>query len=424
MCIRDRSDTVNVGVIDGGCPRTVAGRAWLTCFKDALQEKSKFKTVPSNEQFKFGPSKIFTATEKVTIPIKLGSKHETLECCIIPDCDIPLLISKKTLSNWGALEDHRNRTLTIDHRGWKETIQLKELPGGHAGLDLSGDNQIDRCFLVDNDTNKGTKLSYSRVRKIHRVLGHAKEANLTELFKNKGQYSSKLNKIIRRVCSECKVCLKYRRNTSRPAVGMPKASTANQVVSVDLKNVSSLLGKKSDKRYILYLTDEFTRYIKGKVLNNKEAGTVVKAMVDTWGLDWAGLPSRGFHADNGSEFSNQELRALCQKRGINLTLNPAYSPFSNGGNERRHASVDQTISLMLEENPQRDLQEVLTHACHARNQEMGPLGFSPGQITFGTGDIVSPGIIDGNVTTDQNITGSQAVNDFMFKRLSAQRNFS
>ena len=36
--------------------------------------------------------------------------------------------------------------------------------------------------------------------------------------------------------------------------------------------------KPTDKRYILYATDEFTKNIKGKLMPNKEAKTIVKAL--------------------------------------------------------------------------------------------------------------------------------------------------
>ena len=86
-------------------------------------------------------------------------------------------------------------------------------------------------------------------------------------------------------------------------------------------------------------------------------------------------------SDNGKEFVNKELRALCKKDGINLTLSPSLSPWSNGGNERRHAVIDISIKKLLEDDPTLDLQDAIDHACFARNNEVGPLGFFPQQLT-------------------------------------------
>ena len=53
-----------------------------------------------------------------------------------------------------------------------------------------------------------------------------------------------------------------------------------------------------------------------------------------------GFPSHRFFADNGSKFSNVKLDELTSKLGLSVKFGPAYSPWSNGLNERNHASAD------------------------------------------------------------------------------------
>ena len=62
-----------------------------------------------------------------------------------------------------------------------------------------------------------------------------------------------------------------------------------------------------------------------------------------------GFPTSGFFADNGGEFSNVKLDELTSKLGITVKFRPAYSPWSNGINERNHASADLTIKKLMEE---------------------------------------------------------------------------
>ena len=62
-----------------------------------------------------------------------------------------------------------------------------------------------------------------------------------------------------------------------------------------------------------------------------------------------GFPSYGFFADNGGEFSNIKLDELTSKLGLTVKFGPAYSPCSNGINERNHASADLTIKKHMEE---------------------------------------------------------------------------
>ena len=94
------------------------------------------------------------------------------------------------------------------------------------------------------------------------------------------------------------------------------------MISLDLKNVSSLIKKPDDKRYVLYLTDEFSKYIKGVVIPNKESKTIVKAIEKTWVFGTAGYPTRGFFADNGKEFVNEDMRALCRRMNLSIKYTP------------------------------------------------------------------------------------------------------
>lgn len=94
---------------------------------------------------------------------------------------------------------------------------------------------------------------------------------------------------------------------------MPKSTGFNETVSLDLKNVSSVIENPRDKRFILYLTDEFAKMIRGRVIPNKEGATVTEAILCEWDLRFCGLPKKSFHADNGLEFANSDLRAACNK---------------------------------------------------------------------------------------------------------------
>ena len=56
-----------------------------------------------------------------------------------------------------------------------------------------------------------------------------------------------------------------------------------------------------------------------------------------------GFPSHGFLADNGDKFSNIKLDELKSKLGLSVKFGLAYSPWSNGLNERNHKSANLTM---------------------------------------------------------------------------------
>ena len=80
-----------------------------------------------------------------------------------------------------------------------------------------------------------------------------------------------------------------------------------------------------DKKYILSMICTFTRFIKGVVINDKEAESVISALQNGWNMNF-GYPSRGFFADNGLEFQNEKLLELTNKLNISLSFGPPYSP--------------------------------------------------------------------------------------------------
>ena len=164
-------------------------------------------------------------------------------------------------------------------------------------------------------------------------------------------------------------------------------------------------------------------FIKGAVIPNKEGETIVKAIQSTWVFGTAGYPTKGFFADNGKEFDNEDMKALCRRMDLSIKHTPAYSPWSNGGNERRHATVDGTIVKLLEEWPTNTpLEEIVNHACYARNEEIGSKGFAPRQLFMPAARAI-PGITDGNIATDSMISDSKAVHEQFKKHQTAKDAF-
>ena len=72
-------------------------------------------------------------------------------------------------------------------------------------------------------------------------------------YRNAGWMSSELANIIDRVVNDCKVCQKFQKSVARPRVTLPKASSFNEVVTLDLKDFGN--------KYVLQMIDSFSRFI-------------------------------------------------------------------------------------------------------------------------------------------------------------------
>ena len=132
-----------------------------------------------------------------------------------------------------------------------------------------------------------------------------------------------------------------KQHQGKPKVVLPKAREVNETVSLDLKAVSSITGNKADQRQIVYCVDEFSKWTAAVVSKNKEAESVIKVVLTEWCLKGLGYPSRSFFADYGNEFEKSTLEDVAKKLGVK---------WSNGGNKRKHGTIDQTLKKLLDED--------------------------------------------------------------------------
>ena len=89
------------------------------------------------------------------------------------------------------------------------------------------------------------------------------------------------------------------------------------------------------------------------------------------------FPSHGFFADNGSEFLNIKLDELISKLGLSVKFGLAYSPWSNGLNERNHASADLTIKKLIGEKKVPLSKSLIKAASWTHNTSVNKLSYSP-----------------------------------------------
>ena len=225
---------------------------------------------------------------------------------------------------------------------------------------------------------------YKKIQNIHRLNNHKLEDNMMEILKHNGKGTRKVvNDVIRR----CKICQTGKKNKPRPKIAFMKAKSFNDVVTMDLKQVG--------KSHILWMICSFSRLVKGIALKTKTAKEIVKGMDHGW-LYNIGCPTTGFWADNGTEFKNEDVKKLCKDWGISIKFGAPYSPWSNGLNERNHASCDVTVKKLMEENRKMSLQEAVDRASWTHNTNVSTTGVQP--LMLMTGKAVKfPGVRKDNL---------------------------
>ena len=88
------------------------------------------------------------------------------------------------------------------------------------------------------------------IKKVQK-FGHASPNNLENLFKNAGLLSTEISKLINVVCDNCVVCKTHKKPPLRPVVGLPRATTFNRTVAMDLHSLDKNI-------WYFHIIDEFT----------------------------------------------------------------------------------------------------------------------------------------------------------------------
>ena len=174
-------------------------------------------------------------------------------------------------------------------------------------------------FLVEDNSGihfvqneQGDLCSFKSVRKVHEVNGHKGKEQFMAAYRNAGGMSPELASIVERVVNDCKVCQKFQKSVAQPRVTLPKSTSFNEVVTLDLKDFGN--------KYVLWMIDSFSRFMMGKLLSNKKEDTIIQAIMDCWCMN-LGFPASASFGDNGREFANVKMDELTSKFGI-LVMRP------------------------------------------------------------------------------------------------------
>ena len=202
--------------------------------------------------------------------------------------------------------DTKNKVLETEIEGKRKDFRIVETGGNHVAIEIEKRDLKEEEIFFDKeeenlDTNKG-------IRKVHEVTNHKSAEQLVKQYRNAGLIGPETVKLIKQVVKDCKICQKFGRSMVKPKVALPKAASYNEIVTLDLKQFGS--------KYVLWCIDAFTRFVQGKLLNNKKAETIVNAINECWNLAF-GIPGTRYYADNGTEFKKMKMEM--EDKNIGLT---------------------------------------------------------------------------------------------------------
>ena len=121
-------------------------------------------------------------------------------------------------------------------------------------------------------------------------------------------------------CLSCQTIKPSNKSNRAPLVPLEQPETPNSRVHIDL--FGPLTSTGSGKKYIIVMTDAFTKYVELAASPSKEATVVAKAIFETW-ISRYSTP-REIVTDGGKEFANDLLNQICAELG---TLHKQTSPY-------------------------------------------------------------------------------------------------
>ena len=101
------------------------------------------------------------------------------------------------------------------------------------------------------------------------------------------------------------------------------------------------LARKSRARYILVMSDLFTKYAETVALQDMTAATVANAIIDEWIMK-LGAPDV-IRTDRGTNFNSEFMQDICRIFMIEKTRTTSYHPQGNGQLERFNGVIADTL---------------------------------------------------------------------------------
>jgi transposase InsO family protein len=179
--------------------------------------------------------------------------------------------------------------------------------------------------------------------------------------------------------SHCQRCLR-RKTSVKIRAPMENIETTQplELVCMDYLSLETSLG---GYKYILVITDHFTKYAQAVPTRDMTAKTTAEAFLNNFVVHY-GFPQR-LHSDQGAQFEGKLIKELCRMVGIEKSRTTPFHPQCNGICER----FNQTLLNMLgtlEPIQKTDWKSHVGPLVHAYNcTRHDTTGFSPYQLMFG-----------------------------------------
>ena len=183
-------------------------------------------------------------------------------------------------------------------------------------------------------------------------------------------------------CNRCEVCCSRKMSLRKSKAPMKQYNVGLPMERIAIDFMGPLVrttpkNGNAPKRYLMVVGDYFTKWTEAIPLENLEAKTVARALIDNF-ITRFGVPLF-IHTDQGASFESQLFQVL----GIKKTRTTKARPQSDGMIERANRTILNMLSAFVSEH-QKDWDEYVPLVMMAyRSSVHESTGISASKMTFG-----------------------------------------
>jgi len=149
---------------------------------------------------------------------------------------------------------------------------------------------------------------------------------------------------------QCTGCARGRGPPSKPHGRLKKVVVGEPLDIVAIDILSGLPATPEGYKYILVITDYFTKWSEAYALRDAEAPTCMRTLYNSF-FSRFGLP-RQLHSDQGKNFESKLFYELCTIAGVKKSRTTPFHPQSDGQTERMNRTLLQMLRATCQDNPE------------------------------------------------------------------------
>ncbi|CAG2255790.1 Retrovirus-related Pol polyprotein from transposon 17.6,Retrovirus-related Pol polyprotein from transposon 297 [Mytilus edulis] len=186
---------------------------------------------------------------------------------------------------------------------------------------------------------------------------------------------------VRAYVAGCDKCAMRKTPTKKKRAPMAIVETSSPMERLATDILGELPETENGNRYILVVSDYYTKWTESFPMPNMEASTVVKIIVEEV-IARFGVPS-WIHSDQGRQYESRLFQEVCKVLDIKKTRTTPYHPQSDGMVERFNKTLATMLSAYVQEH-QRDWDKYIPFVMMAyRASEHDTTGQTPNRLMFG-----------------------------------------